>query len=61
MPNSEITVSVRLGCGRVFKNKQTTIDLALWLMPVITATQKVEVGRIMVQRQPRQKASETPT
>jgi hypothetical protein len=33
---------------------------ALWFMPVILATQKAEIRRIKVQRQPRQIFPETP-
>jgi hypothetical protein len=31
-----------------------------WLIPIIPATLKVEIGRIVVQGQPRQKVIKTP-
>jgi hypothetical protein len=36
------------------------VNQAWWLTPVIPATQKVEIGRTVVQDQAEQKVSETP-
>jgi hypothetical protein len=36
-------------------------DWVLWLKPIISPTRKAEMGRIMVQDQPEQKVSETPS
>jgi hypothetical protein len=42
------------------KRKQKNSWL-LWLKPIILATWEVEIGRIMIQGQPRQKVSKTPS
>jgi hypothetical protein len=43
-----------------FKKSGGEVSRAWWLTPVILPTSKIEIKRIMVQGQPRQKVTETP-
>jgi hypothetical protein len=63
-----LTLSLLDSHASQWQGRSTTIcmkrqqqGLAQWLVPIILATQEMEIRRIVTQGQPRQKVSETPS